>query len=222
MGEMVTFPANGKVCSGYRARGGKDGPGVVVIQEWWGVNAHVKSVVDRFAAAGYTALAPDLYHGVVAEEPDEAKKRMMALSIDDASRTIRGAIEDLRGETGRKVGIVGFCMGGALSLYAACENPNDIAACVDFYGVHPAITYNFARLSAPVLGLFAEKDHGVTPDVVKGLDSEMTAAGKEHQFILYPGADHAFFNSDRPEVYDAEAATDAWEKVLTFYKSTLE
>ncbi len=220
MGEMITFPAHGGTCPGYLARAADPGaPGVVVIQEWWGLEGEksdVKEIADRFAAAGYTALAPDLYHGEFTSEPDEAGKLMMALEIDRAAEDLRGAIRRLREITGKPVGVVGFCMGGALSLFAACENPDDVAACVDFYGGHPAVKYNFAALKAPVLGLFAERDDFVSPDAVRELDRQLTEAGKEHSFTTYPGADHAFFNHNRPEVHNPEAAQDAWEKVLAF------
>ncbi len=221
MGEMITFPAHGGSCPGYLARAADPGaPGVVVIQEWWGLEGEksdVKEVADRFATAGYTALAPDLYHGEFTQEPDEAGKLMMALEIDRAAEDMRGAIRRLREITGKRVGVVGFCMGGALSLFAACENPDDVAACVDFHGVHPAVNYNFAALKAPVLGLFAELDAFVPPDAVRELDRQLTEAGKEHSFTTYPGADHAFFNKNRPEVHNPEAAQDAWEKTLAFF-----
>ena len=226
MGEMITFPANGGTCPGYLAvagepaAAGRDGVrnvGMVVIQEWWGVNEHIKDIVERFAAQGYHALAPDLYHGVIATEPDEAGKMLMALNIEQAAADMRGAVAHLRELTGKPVGIVGFCMGGALSLYAACDNPDGIGACVDFYGGHPAVKPNLAALQAPVLGIFAERDGFVSPEVVKGLDEQLTALGKEHDFTIYPGTDHAFFNDDRPEVYDAEASADAWGKTLSFF-----
>ena len=221
MGEMIAFPTPHGTCPGYLARAAEPGaPGVVVIQEWWGLEGEksdVKEVADRFAAAGYTALAPDLYHGEFTEEPDEAGKLMMALEIDRAAEDMRGAIRRLRDLTGRPVGVVGFCMGGALSLFAACENPDDVAACVDFHGVHPAVNYNFAALKAPVLGLFAELDAFVPPDAVRELDRQLTEAGKEHSFTIYSGADHAFFNKNRPEVHNPEAARDAWEKTLAFF-----
>src|SRR5688500_3687060 len=164
MGEMIEFPANGRTGTGYLARADASGaPGVIVIQEWWGLVGHIKDVADRLAAAGFTALAPDLYHGVTTTEPDEAGKLLMALNIPETAKDLRGAIRHLRQLTSKPVGTVGFCMGGALSLYAACENPDDVAACVDFYGGHPAVQYNLAALKAPVLGLFAERDDFVTP-----------------------------------------------------------
>lgn len=225
MGEMIEFAANGGTCPGYLAKSAKeDAPGVVVLQEWWGIDgakSDIKDIAERFAAAGYTALAPDLYHGVATEEPDEAGKLLMALSVPQASKDMRGAIEYLRELTGKPVGTVGFCMGGALSLYAACENPDGVAACVDFYGGHPAIKPDLAGLRAPLLGLFAENDKGVSPQVVAQLDEQLTTLGKAHEFTIYPGAQHAFFNSRRPEVFDADASADAWRRVLAWYEQYL-
>ena len=221
MGEMIEFPANGGTCPGYLARASEAGaPGVVVIQEWWGLGgpkSDTEEIADRFAAAGYTALAPDLYHGKVAAEPDEAGKLMMALRIDEAATDLRGAIGQLRELTGKAVGIVGFCMGGALALYAACENPDDVGACVDFYGGHPAVKPRLAALKAPLLGFFAERDDFVSPQVVQELDQQLNEAGKVHDFTTYPSTDHAFFNRRRPEVYNQGAADDAWSKTLAFF-----
>lgn len=225
MGEMIEFAANGGTCPGYLAKSEQeDAPGVVVLQEWWGIGgakSDITAIADRFAAAGYTALAPDLYHGVVTEEPDEAGKLLMALSVPQASADMRGAIEYLRELTGKPVGTIGFCMGGALSLYAACENPEGVAACVDFYGGHPAIKPDLAALKAPLLGLFAENDGFVSPQVVKELDEQLTTLGKAHEFTIYPGTDHAFFNSLRPEVHAVEASADAWKQVLAWYEQYL-
>jgi carboxymethylenebutenolidase len=195
---------------------------VIVIQEWWGLNQHIKNVADRLAAAGYTALAPDLYHGVVTREPDEALKLLMELNIAETAKDLSGASTYLRALTGRRIGVIGFCMGGALSLYAACENPTEIAACINFYGVRLQIDGNLAALAAPVLGIFGEKDDSVSPEVVAALDRQLTALGKPHDFTIYPNADHAFFNDDRPEVYDAAAAADAWQKVLSFLAVNLD
>jgi carboxymethylenebutenolidase len=224
MGEMITFPANGGTCPGYLARATGDGAknvGVIVIQEWWGLNDQIKDIADRFAAQGYHALAPDLYHGVVVTEPDEAGKLLMALNIEQAAKDMRGAINHLRELTGKPVGTIGFCMGGALSLFAACDNPDSVGACIDFYGGHPAVKPNLAALQAPVLGIFAEKDGFVSPQVVQALDEQLTAAGKAHDFTIYPGTNHAFFNDARPEVYDADASADAWRKSLAFFAQHL-
>lgn len=224
MGERVTFKVNGGTAPGYLAvPAAGAGPGVIVIQEWWGLVPHIEQVTDRVAGAGFTALAPDLFHGVRAKSADEAGKLMMAMQIEDAARDLAAAIDFLaaRPETkGGKVGTVGFCMGGALSLFAACRN-SEVGACVVFYGGHSKVTPDLAALQAPVLGLYAGKDGFVTPDVVAALDQKLDALGKRHEFHTYPDAQHAFFNDDRPEVYDARAAADAWEKTVAFFRREL-
>jgi carboxymethylenebutenolidase len=225
MGEYAKFVIPGGMASGYLARPAQPGhrvPGVVVIQEWWGLVPHIERVADRFAAEGFVALAPDLYHGKQAKSPDEAGKMMMSLRIDQAARDLAGAISSLTaldGVNGR-VGTVGFCMGGALSLYAACQNP-DVGACVVFYGGHPNVRPDLAALRAPVLGIYAGKDTFVTPEVVADLDRQLTALGKRHTFHTYPDQPHAFFNDTRPEVHDPGAAADAWNKTITFLRAEL-
>ena len=212
MGESVSFPANGGTASGYLAKpDGDGGKGVIVIQEWWGLNENIKGIADRFAAEGLVALAPDMYHGKVTDEPDEAGKLFMALNIEEAAKDLTGA----------PVGTIGFCMGGALSLFAACNNDGDVGACVDFYGGHPAVTYNWDGLTAPVLGVWAEHDDFVNPSVA-GYKAELEKRGIEHEFITYPGTQHAFFNDEHePPQYNEAAATQAWEKVLAFYRKHL-
>src|SRR4026208_27669 len=172
MGEMVQFASNGRTTDGYLASPQSgSGPAVVVIQEWWGLVDHIKDVCDRFAAAGFVALAPDLYHGKTTNSPDEAGKLMMALRIDEAEKEISGAVEYLLKHdavTSKKIGVVGFCMGGALSLYTATKNPN-IGASVVFYGGHPNVKPDLANLYAPVLGLYAEKDVALTTRSVQQL-----------------------------------------------------
>jgi carboxymethylenebutenolidase len=196
---------------------------VIVIQEWWGLVPHIEQIADRFADAGFVALAPDLYHGESTKSPDQAGKMMMAMRVDQAERDLAGAIDHLAAQpevSSRKVGTVGFCMGGAVSLFAASKNP-EVGACVVFYGGHPNIKPDLAALQAPVLGFYAGKDGFVTPQAVTALDEELTRLGKRHEFHTYPAADHAFFNDHRPEVYDAAAAADAWAKTLAFFKSEL-
>jgi carboxymethylenebutenolidase len=224
MGERVTFKANGHTTEGYLATPASgSGPGVVVLQEWWGLVPHIEDIADRFAAAGFTALAPDLFHGETASGPDQAGKMMMALNIDRTEKDLAGAIDHLQqqpGVTGRGVGTVGFCMGGALSLFAASKNP-EVAACVVFYGGHPKVQPDLPALRAPVLGLWAGKDGFVTPQVVADLDRRLTELGKPHEFHTYPDANHAFFNDTRPEVYDPDAARDAWTRTLAFFRREL-
>ena len=223
-GQMIEFQSNGGTAEGYLSlpESGR-GPGVVVIQEWWGLVPHIKDVADRFAAEGFVALAPDLYHGDVARSPDEAGKMMMALNIAQTEKDLRGAVEYLLSHEatgGDSVGTVGFCMGGVLSLYAASKNER-VGACVVFYGIHPKVEPDFENLSAPVLGLYAEKDSMVTPEVVRALEEKVRGHGKSIETHTYPGADHAFFNDTRPEVYDAEAAADAWRRTIEFLRKHL-
>lgn len=223
-GEMVNFQSNGGTATGYLSvpASGK-GPGVIVIQEWWGLVPHIKDVCDRFAAEGFVALAPDMYHGESTKSPDEAGKLMMALRIDEAEKDLRGAIGYLlnhEASSGDKVGTVGFCMGGALSLYAASKNPQ-VAACVVFYGIHPNVKPDLASLHAPVLGIYAERDGFVTPAVVHELESRLRENGKSAEMHIYPGMDHGFFNDTRSEVYNEAAAKDAWSRVLGFYREYL-
>ena len=222
-GEMVSFQSNGGTANGYLSvPASGPGPGLIVIQEWWGLVPHIKDVCDRFAAEGYVALAPDLYHGESTKSPDEAGKLMMALRIDEAEKDLRGAIGYLlnhEATSGQKVGTVGFCMGGALSLYAASKNPQ-VTACVVFYGIHPNVKPDLANLQAPVLGIYAELDGYVTPSVVHELEAKLKEHGKSAEMHIYPGLDHGFFNDTR-EVYNEAAAKDAWSRVLGFYREHL-
>lgn len=224
MGAMVEFAANGRTTGGYLATPASgSGPGVVVIQEWWGLVPHVKEVADRFAGEGFVALAPDLYHGRSTTSPDEAGKLMMALEIDRAERDLRGAIDYLLARddvAGTRVGTVGFCMGGQLSLFAACANAS-VGACVDFYGIHPNVAPDLAGLEAPVLGFFAERDGFVTPEAARKLESDLRAAGKEGEITIFDGADHAFFNDSRPDVYHAGYAAECWTRMVAFYRRHL-
>jgi len=224
-GQMVEFSSNGGTASGYLATSSQGkGPGVIVIQEWWGLVPHIKDVCDRFAAEGYTALAPDLYHGESTKSPDEAGKLMMALRIDEAEKDLRGAIQFLMSHestAGDKVGTIGFCMGGALSLYAASKN-TQVGACVVFYGIHPNVKPDLAKLQAPVLGIYAERDQYVPPATVHELEARLAKHGKQADMRIYPGVDHGFFNDTRADVYDATAATDAWRRVLKLFRERLK
>jgi carboxymethylenebutenolidase len=224
-GQMVQFSSNGKATSGYLSLPPSgQGAGVIVIQEWWGLVPHIKGIADRLAAEGFVALAPDLYHGQSTTSPDEAGKLMMALNIADTEKDLSGAIQyllDHEATTTNRVGTIGFCMGGALSLYAACKN-RQVGACVVFYGGHPNVKPDLANLQAPVLGLYAGNDGFVTPDAVRALEKELKALGKQADIHIYPDTDHAFFNDERPQVYNREAAEDAWRRVLEFFRKHLK
>lgn len=224
MGEMVHFPFAGGTTGGYLAEPQNgSGPGVVVVQEWWGLVDHIKDVCDRFAAEGFVALAPDLYHGKSTKSPDEAGKLMMAMRIDEAERDLSAAVDylsTLDSTTSEKAGVVGFCMGGALALYTATKNPK-VGACVVFYGGHPKVKPDLPNLYAPVLGLYAGKDGFVTPESVRDLERQLKDLGKQIKVKIYQDTDHAFFNDTRPEVYDAEAAADAWQRTIEFLREHL-
>jgi carboxymethylenebutenolidase len=224
-GRSVEFASNGGRASGYLSSpNAGPRPGVLVIQEWWGLNSHVRSLADRFAGEGFVALAPDLYHGNETREPDEAGKLLMALNVEQAASDLRGAASYLLGQGGAiggRLGVVGFCMGGQLALYAGTVAPDQIGAVVDFYGIHPNVKPDWSKLQAPVLGLFAEKDGMVSPAVVRDLEEQLKAAGKEVETHIYPGVDHAFLNDERPEVYSPDAASDAWRRTLAFLRAHL-
>lgn len=223
-GSMIRFQGNGNSYDGYLAvPESGSGPGVIVLQEWWGLVGHIKSVADRFAEAGFVALAPDLYLGKTADEPEEAGKLMMALNIAETEKVLSGAVDALSSQPGvisAKIGVVGFCMGGQLSLFAACINPK-IGACVDFYGIHPNVHPDWSRLNAPVLGFFAEHDAYASPAAVAVLGDQLSEAGKAFEFKTYRDTHHAFFNDDRPGVYSAEAAADSWARMNDFFRTNL-
>ena len=222
MGERVSFRSNGGTCEGYLADGG--GPGVIVIQEWWGLVPHIEDVADRFAATGYTALAPDLYHGRASFEPDEAGKLMMALNLGEAGKDLTGAVDFLTARTGRsKIGVVGYCMGGGLTLVLATLRPDAVAAAAPYYGVipWPEAQPDWSKLSARVVGEYAEKDGFAGPEAVRALETQLRDLGKDVTLHVHAGADHAFFNDTRPEVYDASASAVAFERTLELFASTL-
>jgi carboxymethylenebutenolidase len=224
-GQMVNFNANGGTTPGYLAipKSGK-GPGVIVIQEWWGLVPHIKGVCDRFAAEGFLALAPDLFHGQSTTSPDEAGRLMMALRIDQAEKDLQGAVKYLLGNkaiSGRKVGCVGFCMGGQLALFAASKNAS-IGACVDYYGIHPNVHPDIQNLRAPVLGFFGEQDSFVTPDAARKLEEQLKKLGKKVEFHIYPNVGHAFFNDSRKDVYNQDLAKKSWQRMLEFFSQNLK
>ena len=223
-GEIVKFPSNGNEAEGYLATPASgSGPGVIVIQEWWGLVPHIKDICDRLAGEGFVALAPDLYHGETSTEPDEAGKLMMGMEIDEAARDMSGAVDYLAGHettTGNKVGCVGYCVGGGLSLYLASLKP-EIGACVVYYGVLPGAQLDFASIQAAVLGHYAENDNFAGPAAARELESNLKSLGKEVEFHIYPGTEHAFFNDTRADVYNADAAKLSWERTLPFFRTHL-
>ena len=209
----VEFQANGGTAPGYLAvpESGA-GPGVIVLQEWWGVEPHIRDVCDRFAGEGFLALAPDLYRGETTDQPDEAQQKMMALSMDQAEKDMRGAVDYLtehEGFEGEGVGAVGFCLGGGLAVWAATVNPK-VKAVSTFYYVMPHGKPDFGKVEAPVIGHFGTSDDFVAVDDAKALEQELRDAGVEVDFDFYDGAGHTFFNdTDRLGTYHEGHAKSA-------------
>jgi carboxymethylenebutenolidase len=223
MGELVRYPSNGSEGQGYLAiPEAGSGPGVVVLQEWWGLNDQIKEVCDRFASEGFVALAPDIFRGAETKEPDEAGKLMMALNIEQAAKDMAGAVDFLASHpavTSKGVGVTGFCMGGGLALWLATLEPDEVVAVAPYYGVipWPAAQPDYSRLRAPIQGHYAENDDFAGPAAVRALEKELGALGKQNEFFIYPGTEHAFTNHHRPEVFHEEHSETAWQRTLAFF-----
>ena len=221
----IEFAINTHSAPGYLAQpaDGQPHPGVVVIQEWWGLVPHIKDVAERLAHEGFVTLAPDLYHGQAAAEPDEARKLAMALDAQRAVQEIAAGARYLKkmpNVAPQKVGVVGWCMGGGLSLSTAAHHADLFGAAVAFYG-RPLTASDTARLQVPVLGLYAEHDHGIPLEAVRAFEAEMDKRHVPHEVHIYSGASHAFFNDTRPQIYQAAAAQDAWQKTLAWFRKYL-
>jgi carboxymethylenebutenolidase len=221
----IEFPTSAGSAPGYLATPSSgSGPGVIVLQEWWGLDEHIRSICDRFAAEGFYALAPDLYRGETTDQPSEAQQKMMALSMGDAEKDMCGAADYLasqEGVAGSGVGAIGFCLGGGLAVWAAATCPN-IAAAVTYYYVMPHGKPDFTAIKGPVLGHFGTADDFVPVEAVETLEKEISDAGVEVTFHLYEGAGHAFFNdTDRLGTYDAEHADTSWQRTVGFLREAL-
>jgi carboxymethylenebutenolidase len=216
-GRIVSIASASGPADGWVVRPGAGRPGVVVIQEWWGLVPHVKDVAARFAAqAGYVALAPDLYHGKTTVDAEEASHLMQGLDWERAREEIAGAIRYLRDSEGvDRVGVVGFCMGGALTVLAATLAGVDAWAA--FYGFPPAGKADVSRITAPGLIFFGEREEYFSIPDTQAFAERQRSAGRECEVIVYPGAGHAFFNNERPEVFDAGATNDAWRRTLEHF-----
>lgn len=223
MGTHITFKRpDGKEARGYLANAAHgNAPGIVVIQEWWGLSDNIKGLVDRFALAGFDALAPDLYNGVVVpyHDTDAANAQMTSLDFMDATtQTVGGAVSYLA-RNGAKVGLSGFCMGGAVTIIGAAKI-SGLSAGVTFYGIPPAQAAGPADVKIPLQGHFASKDDWCTPAAVDAFEAGLKAAGKDYEFFRYD-ADHAFVNEERAAVHDREAAELAWGRAAAFFKKHL-
>ena len=220
--QMVEFPSNGHTTPGYIAHpdDGRSYPGIIVIQEWWGLVDHIKEMCERFAAAGFVALAPDLYHGQKADEPDEARKLAMALDIDRALYEIQSAAIHLQNSeivSSEKIGVVGWCMGGMAAFQTAVNSGEaNIGAVVGFYG-RPPTSEEVPKINAPVLGLFGDLDQGIPVETVQQFADDLEANNKTHHIEIYKEANHAFFNDTRPQIYNETAAKDAWQRTQDWF-----
>ena len=223
-GEEFEFASGGARVAGYLARpAGGAGPGLLVIQEWWGLVDHIRDVCDRFAREGFVALAPDLYRGEATTDPAAAGRLMMELEIERAGRDLAAAAVALERQPetdGSSLGCIGFCMGGQLALHAACLYPQ-IKAVVDCYGVHPNVRLDVEKAKARILGVFAEQDDFIPATAVEALGTELDSAGLSHTLLTYEGVQHAFLNDQRPDVYSADAAALAWRDIENFLAAEL-
>jgi carboxymethylenebutenolidase len=221
----IEFPTSAGTTPGYLAvPASGSGPATIVLQEWWGLEPHIRSICDRFAAEGFFALAPDLYRGETTTQPSEAEQKMMALNMEQVEQDMCGAASYLRalpGVTGPGVGSVGFCLGGGLSVWAAANCPA-IDAAVTYYYVMPHGKPDFSKIDGPVLGHFGTNDEFVPVEAAKELEGELKQAGVETDFEFYEGAGHAFFNdTDRLGTYNAQDAQASWERTVGFLRTAL-
>jgi carboxymethylenebutenolidase len=227
-GTMTTITSGTEKIQAYVAtpKGGakKNGPAIVVIQEWWGLNAWVKSVADRMAEQGYVAIAPDLYRGEVATEAEHAHELMRGLPDERAIRDVRSAAAWLRSSAGgpaKKVGVIGFCMGGRLSLLASLEKgPFD--ATVICYGSPETNPVRLKTLRGPVLGIYGGADRGLGRDQTDALTAGLAKAKKKGQVIVYPDGQHGFLNDTRPGQHDPASSLLAWAEVREFFAESLK
>lgn len=225
MTEEIEFPTSAGPTKGYLATPVDErGPGVIVLQEWWGLEEHIRSVCDRLAAEGFFALAPDLYEGETTTQPSEAQQKLMALSMEKAEPQMCGAADylaELSGVGGDGIGSLGFCLGGGLSVWASATCPK-VTATVSYYYVMPHGKPDFSNVKGAVLGHFGTADEFIPLDDAKSLENEMRDAGVEVTFHYYDDNGHAFFNEvDRLGTYDAQAAQLSWERTVDFLRAAL-
>jgi carboxymethylenebutenolidase len=222
MGQLIDVRRpDGSHCPAYLsgADNPASAPGLVVIQEWWGLNDQIKKVADRFALAGHRVLVPDLFRGKLATSSDEASHMMNNLNfLDAADQDIQGCVNQLR-QGAKRCGVAGFCMGGALTLLSAVRVKGvDAGAC--FYGIPPKSVFDAAQVSIPLILHFANRDDWCTPQLVDGLKADLERSKSRFELHRYD-AEHAFMNEARPEVYDSEGARLAWERTQAFFERTL-
>lgn len=222
--KSIEYPADGMAGMGYLAQPDDAGahPAVIVIQEWWGLDDHIKSIADRFAREGFVALAPDLYHGSFATEPDEARKLVMNMNREQAIKDLTGAVKCVQGMSEvapKKVGCIGFCMGGAMTLALAAASP-DVAAAAPFYAGFQPPPEDIARIEAEMFCAFGADDAGIPMGNVRKFEETLKSTNRNAVVKVYDGAPHSFFNDSR-DSYRPEAAEDAWERSLALFQRVL-
>lgn len=228
-GQIVDFPSNGAGASGYLALPeGGSGPGLIVVQEWWGLDSGIKEMADRLAAEGFVALAPDLYHGELAEhtEMDRAGELMQSMPADRAGRDMSGAVDFLTAHeatTGGSIGVVGFCMGGMLSFILAALRPDKIKAVVPFYGFPQGDGQpDYSQITAVIRGHMAEHDDFFGPDAARELEARLQALGVDATLTVHPGTGHAFMAPHNAlGTQDNEAYARIWPEVVAFLHEQL-
>jgi carboxymethylenebutenolidase len=216
------FAANGKEVNAFIAKpeGVSKAPAVIVIHEWWGLNPHTEDIAQRYAREGFIAIAADLYNGVTTKDPKEAGNLMSALKPEDGVESLKIVLDALRANPEvSSVGVTGFCMGGTFALLLACHAK--VEASVPFYGDVPMDTTIIGKLDCPLLFIGGEKDQWITVEKMNRLDTALKQYSKPGEVRIYPGADHAFFNDTRPEVYSKADAEDAWKTVIAFFNQHL-
>ena len=230
MAETISFPSNGSDASGYLVKpDGGSGPGVLVIQEWWGLESGIKEMAERLGAAGFVALVPDLYHGELAahDEMDKAGQLMQSMPPDRAARDMSGAIDYLAGldaVTGRGIGVVGFCMGGMLSFLIAAGRPDKVTAAVPFYGFPQGdMEPDWSKLTATIRGHMAEHDDYFGPEAAAALEAKLRGMGKDVTLTVHPGTGHAFMAPHNAlGTLNEELASVIWPQVVSFLHEQLD
>ena len=226
MAETVSFKSNGSTASGYLVKpSAGSGPGVLVIQEWWGLDSGIKEMAERLGKAGFVALAPDLYHGELAahDEMDKAAHLMQSMPPDRAGRDMSGAVDYLASHaavTSQSIGVVGFCMGGMLSFIIAANRPDKVSAVVPFYGF-PSGPFepDWSRLTATISGHMAENDNHFAPDAARALEAKLRGMGKNVTLKVHPGTGHAFMGPHNAlGTLDEKLAAQIWPEVVSFLK----
>ncbi len=218
MSQLVT--ADGNVLPGFlEDSAGAGAPAVLVVHEWWGLNEQVRGIARRLAPQGFQAFCVDLYGGTLAKDAAEAAARMQALEAQAVLAQLHAAVQALLPRCQGALGVLGYCMGGAYALATAAHNP-EVKAAVAFYGIPSAAMADVSRISAKVLGHYANRDPFVSPERVDALERTLRAAGVQATLYRY-AADHAFANERRPEVYAPEAAELAWQRTLAFFHEVL-